>query len=49
MKAWWLRVIRPEPKADKRPFIVRLLTSMRPKISKDKNGWTFWMTGGADF
>jgi hypothetical protein len=51
VKAWWMRAIftRPAPPSDTRPFVVRLLHSVRLKVKKTKRGLTVWISGGADF
>lgn len=51
VKAWWLRavVVRKTPPSDTRPFVVRLLSSIRLSVEKTKRGVTVWITGGADF
>lgn len=51
MKPWWLRAAfaRKPASADTRPFIVRLLASIRVSAEKTKRGITVWIKGGADF
>lgn len=53
MKAWWLRhAITPKPQpSDKRPFLVRLATSIRLVVKGSlKKGITYiGIKGGADF
>jgi hypothetical protein len=50
MKAWWLRLAKPTPALDNRPFIIRLLESVRLVVRGNKGGVTYvGVKGGTDF
>jgi len=50
MKAWWLRLVKPSPVVDKRPFLIRLLESVRLVVRGNRSGVTYvGIKGGADF
>lgn len=52
MKAWWLKhalTLKPQP-CDTRPFLVRLLASIKPVVKFTKRGISYiGVKGGADF
>jgi len=52
MKSWWLRhaLTKPSKTEDARPFIIRLLTSIRPVVSITRKGLSFiGIKGGTTF
>lgn len=52
VKSWWLRAAftRKHAPSDTRPFVVRLLCSIRPVVKFTKKGLSYiGIKGGADF
>jgi len=50
MKAWWLRLAKATPAEDRRPFLIRLLESVRLVVRLNRRGVSYiGLKGGADF
>ena len=50
MKAWWLNLRKPSVAVDKRPFLLRLLESVRLVVRLNKRGVSYvGIKGGTDF
>jgi len=50
MKAWWLRLAKATPAEDRRPFLIRLLESVRLVVRLNRRGVSYvGLKGGTDF